>query len=51
MAAVAMAHTPKILTSEQMARFEAEGFVTIDTPLSAAQLDAAEGAFDPGLLT
>jgi hypothetical protein len=35
-----------MLTPDEMAQYEEEGFVTIDTPLTDAQLDSAGRAFD-----
>lgn len=35
-----------MLSLDQVARFESEGYVTLDTSLSPAELDAAEEAFD-----
>ena len=35
-----------MLTPAELDQFEELGFVTIDTPLSAEQLDGAERAFD-----
>ena len=34
------------LSAAELASYEEDGFVTIDTPLSSAALAAAEGAFD-----
>lgn len=37
---------PGVLSAGELAAFERDGFVTIDTPLSADQLDRAEAAWD-----
>ena len=39
-------HNPSPLTPGQLAAFEANGAVTVDTPLSPELLDAAERAWD-----